>query len=214
MARPPKCKLRASIGNAAPHRQTNRNHQGQPGSQAESTTHHPAHHHAQWKDAALASQRVPQKGYSTRSKEAELPPERQNHQHPGQPSKNDRAKPSCSSPQANATPTPHILLYVGRYTGKITNPKHTPPTRNHPADKQTPLQAEKPDATAELSDAHPAAPTPSSQSRRAQDPCPNTTACHTAEDRTRQKAHKVKAVHKRHTANAPPPAPRKEDPQC
>ncbi|MED6250271.1 hypothetical protein ATANTOWER_028197 [Ataeniobius toweri] len=39
-----------------------------------------------------------------------------------------------------------------------TNPKHTPPTRNHPADKQTPPQhkAERPNATAKPSDARPA----------------------------------------------------------
>ncbi|KAK5616586.1 hypothetical protein CRENBAI_006131 [Crenichthys baileyi] len=53
---------------------------------------------------------------------------------------------------------PHILPYIGRGTVKTTNPKHTPPTRNHPADKQTPPQckAEKPGATAEPSDARPA----------------------------------------------------------
>ncbi|KAK5619278.1 hypothetical protein CRENBAI_018128 [Crenichthys baileyi] len=91
-------------------------------------------------------------------KEAALPPEMQKHQHPCQPSRNDRVKPSCGSPRANATATPHILPYIGRGTVKTTNPEHTPPTRNHPADKQTPPQheAEKPDATAEPSDAHPA----------------------------------------------------------
>ncbi|KAK5616690.1 hypothetical protein CRENBAI_000522 [Crenichthys baileyi] len=50
----------------------------------------------------------------------------QNHQHPGQPSKNDKAKLSRSS---NATATPHILPYISRGTVKTTNPKHTPPTR-------------------------------------------------------------------------------------
>ncbi|KAK5600774.1 hypothetical protein CRENBAI_010352 [Crenichthys baileyi] len=52
-------------------------------------------------------------------------------------------------------PTPHILPYIGRGTVKTTNPKHTSPTRNHPAVKQTPPQykAEKRDATAEPSDA-------------------------------------------------------------
>ncbi|XP_047223822.1 pollen-specific leucine-rich repeat extensin-like protein 1 [Girardinichthys multiradiatus] len=89
------------------------------------------------------------------------PPKTQTHQHPCQPSKNDPAKPSCGSPRANATATPHILPYIGRGMVKTTNPKHTPPTRNHPADKQTPphYKAEKPNATAEPSDAHPAAPT-------------------------------------------------------
>ncbi|KAK5598416.1 hypothetical protein CRENBAI_011869, partial [Crenichthys baileyi] len=70
----------------------------------------------------------------------------QNHQHPCQPSRNDRAKPSCGSPQAIATATPHILPYISRGTVETTNPKHTPPTRSHPADKQTPPQhkTEKP----------------------------------------------------------------------
>ncbi|KAK5603581.1 hypothetical protein CRENBAI_004522 [Crenichthys baileyi] len=99
-------------------------------------------------------------------------PERENHQHPCQPSRNDRAKPSCSSPRANATATPHILPYIGRGTVKTTNPKHTPPTRNHPADKQTPPQykTEKPDATAEPSDARPAV-----QNREARAPMHRTT---------------------------------------
>ncbi|KAK5618919.1 hypothetical protein CRENBAI_008492 [Crenichthys baileyi] len=68
----------------------------------------------------------------------------------GQPSKNDRAKPSRRSPHANAISTPHILPYIGRGTVKTTNPKHTLPTRKHQADKQTPSQCkgEKPDATA------------------------------------------------------------------
>ncbi|KAK5606577.1 hypothetical protein CRENBAI_018364 [Crenichthys baileyi] len=70
-----------------------------------------------------------------------------------------------------ATATPHILPYIGRGTVKTTNPKHTPSTRNHPSDKQTPPQyeAEKPDATAEHSDARPAAPTLGAQSRCAKD---------------------------------------------
>ncbi|MEQ2241973.1 hypothetical protein ILYODFUR_030902, partial [Ilyodon furcidens] len=74
----------------------------------------------------------------------------QNHQHPGQASKNKRAKPSNSSPRANATATRtlHILPYVHRDTVKTTNPTDTPPTRNHPAAKQTPphYKAKKPDA--------------------------------------------------------------------
>ncbi|XP_047226632.1 extensin-like [Girardinichthys multiradiatus] len=70
----------------------------------------------------------------------------------------DRAKPSCGSPRANATATPHLLPYIGRGTVETTNPKHTPPTRNPPADKQTPPQhkTERPDATAEPSEACPA----------------------------------------------------------
>ncbi|MED6253028.1 hypothetical protein ATANTOWER_020990 [Ataeniobius toweri] len=47
----------------------------------------------------------------------------------------NKAKPSCVSPRANATATPHNLPYIGRGTVETTNPKHTPPTRNHPADK-------------------------------------------------------------------------------
>ncbi|MEQ2257309.1 hypothetical protein ILYODFUR_033463 [Ilyodon furcidens] len=44
------------------------------------------------KGASPASRRAAQKGHSTRSKEVALPPETQNHQHPRQPSKSDRAK--------------------------------------------------------------------------------------------------------------------------
>ncbi|XP_047219380.1 extensin-like [Girardinichthys multiradiatus] len=103
-----------------------------------------------------------QKGGKERPQHAQqrghIPPRMQNHQHPCQPGRNDRAKPSCGSPRAKATATPHILPYIGRVMVKTTNPKHTPPTKNHPADKQTPPQhkAEKPDATAEPSDARPA----------------------------------------------------------
>ncbi|MEQ2301075.1 hypothetical protein AMECASPLE_032288 [Ameca splendens] len=77
-----------------PHRQTNRNHQG-----------HPADHHAKGKDAS--PERAPQKGHSTRSKEVALPPETQNHQHPGQPSKNDIAKPSQATVPPEPTPQQH-----------------------------------------------------------------------------------------------------------
>ncbi|MEQ2301390.1 hypothetical protein AMECASPLE_035324, partial [Ameca splendens] len=96
--------------------------------------HHSAHHRAQGKDTSLTSRRAVKKDHSTHSKEAALPPEMQNHQHPCQPSRNDRGKPSCGSPRANATATPHNLPYIGRGTVETTNPKHTPPTRNHPAD--------------------------------------------------------------------------------
>ncbi|MED6256289.1 hypothetical protein ATANTOWER_023370, partial [Ataeniobius toweri] len=148
MAGPPKCRLRANIGTFTPHRQTNRNPQGQPGSQ-----------------------------------------ETQNHQHPSQPSKNDTAAPSRVSSQANATATPHILPYIGRGTIKTTNPKHTPHTRNHPADKQTPPQykAEKRDGTAEPSDACPTTPTLRGQSCHPQDHRQSTIARHTAGDRMQQK---------------------------
>ncbi|MEQ2284727.1 hypothetical protein AMECASPLE_024497 [Ameca splendens] len=166
MAGPPKC------------RQMNRDHPGKTGSQADPAMHHPAHHHAQGKDASPASRRAAQKGHSTHS----------NHQHPCQPSKNDRAKPSCGSPRANATATPHIIPYIGRGTVKTTNPKHPPPTRNHPADRQTPPQhkAQNPNATTEPSDASPATPTHRGQSHHAQEHHPNNTAHQTAEDRTQQ----------------------------
>ncbi|XP_047216716.1 proline-rich protein 2-like [Girardinichthys multiradiatus] len=57
-------------------------------------------------------------------------------------------------------------------TARTTNPKHIEPTRNHPANEQTPPQyeAETPDVSAEPSDARPAAPTPGGQSRRARGP--------------------------------------------
>ncbi|KAK5618819.1 hypothetical protein CRENBAI_010567 [Crenichthys baileyi] len=101
----------------------------QPDSQADSAMHHPAHHRDQGKDTSLTNRRAAKKGHSMHSKEA-----------------------------ANATTTPHILPYIGRGMAETTNPKHTQPTRNHPADKQTPPQhkAERPDATAKPSDARPA----------------------------------------------------------
>ncbi|MEQ2281707.1 hypothetical protein AMECASPLE_033166 [Ameca splendens] len=98
---------------------------------------------------------------------------------------------------------------------RTTNPKHTEPTRNHPANEQTPphYEAEKPNASAEPSDARPAAPTPGGQSRRAQDHRPNTAAHHTAEDGMQQRAPKPKAVHKAsHCANVPPPVTQKQSP--
>ncbi|KAK5600794.1 hypothetical protein CRENBAI_009956, partial [Crenichthys baileyi] len=91
-------------------------------------------------------------------------PEMQNHQHPGQQSKSDRDKPSGSSPRANtiATATPHIHPYICRDMLKTTNPKHTPPPRNHPANKPTPPQynAEKPNATTKHTEASPTDPNP------------------------------------------------------
>ncbi|KAK5604706.1 hypothetical protein CRENBAI_012446 [Crenichthys baileyi] len=193
-----------------------------------------------------ASQRTAQKGHSTPSKEVALPPETQNHQHPCQPSKNDVAKPRFP----RATAPPHIILYIGEGTVKTTNPKHTPPNRNHPAepshgspsqshsttthpsihrwghgennnpnytppnmnhlaDKQTSPQymPEKPNATAEHSDAHPATPSLGCQSRRGQNHRSNTTARHTADDRMQQRAPKVKAVHKAHTMQMHPHQP-------
>ncbi|KAK5622397.1 hypothetical protein CRENBAI_004339 [Crenichthys baileyi] len=83
------------------------------------------------------------------------------HQHLGQPGKYDRAKPSRSSPRANATATatPPILPYVCRDMVKTTNPAHTshqePPSRKA---KPTPVKVKKPNAT-KRSDACPAAPT-------------------------------------------------------
>ncbi|KAK5617644.1 hypothetical protein CRENBAI_002380 [Crenichthys baileyi] len=216
MPGPPKCKLRASIGKFTPHRQINRSPQGQPDSQADPAMHHPAHNCAQGKDAGPASQRAPQKGHSMHSKEATLPCETQNHQHLCGPSKNDRAKPSLGSHRANGTAIPYILPYIDRGTVKTTNPKHAPPTRNRPADKQTPPQykAEKADATTEPSNTRPAAPILKGQSRRAQDHCPNITARHTAEDRMQQREPKAKAVHKAHTLQIRPHQPTKNKASC
>ncbi|KAK5616998.1 hypothetical protein CRENBAI_005475 [Crenichthys baileyi] len=64
-------------------------------------------------------------------------------------------------PSQDTEPTsrpPHILPHIRRDMVKTNNPKNTPPTWNHPADKQTPpkYKAEKPDATAKPSDARPA----------------------------------------------------------
>ncbi|MEQ2206385.1 hypothetical protein XENOCAPTIV_028721 [Xenoophorus captivus] len=163
------------------HRQSSRDPPGQQGSQADPAMHHPAHHRAQGKDTSITSRRVAKKGHSTHNKEAALPPEMQNHQHPCQPSRKDRAKPSCGSPLANATATPHILSYISRGTLKTTNPKHTPPTRNHRADKQTPPKhkAKRPNATAQPSNARPAV-----QNTEARATHPDTTARQTAEDST------------------------------
>ncbi|KAK5619686.1 hypothetical protein CRENBAI_009321 [Crenichthys baileyi] len=104
-----------------------------------------------------------------------------------------------------AEPTEHPVPDVWG-TVKTTNPKRTPPTRNHPADKQTPPQykVEKSDATTKPSDARPAAPTLRGQSCRAQGHCPNTTAHHTVEDRTQERAPKAKAVHKAHAVQMRP----------
>ncbi|MEQ2159696.1 hypothetical protein GOODEAATRI_025693, partial [Goodea atripinnis] len=141
-------------------------------------------------------------------------PETQTHLHPGQPSKNDRAKPDRRSPRASTTATPPILLCIRRGTARTTNPKHTEPTRNHPANEQTPPQceAETPNASAEPSDARPAAPTPGGQSRRTQDHHPNTTARHTVEDGMQQRAPKAKAAHKAHTVQMCPHQPPKTNP--
>ncbi|MED6259215.1 hypothetical protein ATANTOWER_018803 [Ataeniobius toweri] len=111
------------------------------------------------------------------------------------PAKQKRQSQTVVPPE----PTPYILPYIGRGRVKTTNPKHTPPTRNHSAHKQTPSQykAEKPDANAKL-----AAPTLGGQSRRAQD-------CHTAEDRTQQRVPKAKAVHKAHIVQMRPHQPSK-----
>ncbi|MED6237540.1 hypothetical protein ATANTOWER_027264 [Ataeniobius toweri] len=146
--------------------------------------HHPAHHRAQGKDTCLTSRRAAKKGHSMHSKEAALPREMQNHQHPCQPSSNDRAKPSCSFPRANTTASPHILPYIGRGTVKTTNPKHTPPTRNHPADKQTPPQHKAENRQAQRRP--PCRTKHGGQNRHAQDHHPDTTARQTAEDRMQQ----------------------------
>ncbi|XP_047230912.1 extensin-like [Girardinichthys multiradiatus] len=139
MAGPPKCKLRASIGTCATRRQTSQDPLGQPGSQADPAMHHPAHYHTQGKDTSPNKkgdkerpQHVQQRGY-TPPEDAESP----------------TSMPAKQKRQSQAKL---------RGTVKTTNPKHTPPTRNDPADKQTPPQhkAEKPDVTTEPSDARPA----------------------------------------------------------
>ncbi|KAK5606731.1 hypothetical protein CRENBAI_016363 [Crenichthys baileyi] len=115
------------------------------------------HHLAQGKDASPASQTAPERPQPT-TESGCIPPHDLNHQH--QPSKSDRAKPSCSSPRANATAIPHILLYVQRDTLKPTSPKHAPPTRNNPADNPEPHRTGPPPRHAiqrrtELSKEHP-----------------------------------------------------------
>ncbi|XP_047242455.1 extensin-like [Girardinichthys multiradiatus] len=126
---------------------------------------------------------------------APCPPFRTTNIH-AKPSKNNRTNPSRGSPRANATATPHILPYIGRGTVKTKNPKHRPPTRNQPADKETPPQykAEKPDATAEPSDARPAAPTPGGVARK---------KTHN-EANKRQKAHTAKIKTHQQAETSPP----------
>ncbi|MEQ2242302.1 hypothetical protein ILYODFUR_034477 [Ilyodon furcidens] len=101
------------------------------------------------KDASPATLRAPQKGQSLHRKEAASPLRRKTTNI--QVSQEKPIEPSRSYPRANvtATVTPYILLYVCRDIAKTTNPKHTPPTRNHPEDKRAPPQykAEKPDST-------------------------------------------------------------------
>ncbi|KAK5614912.1 hypothetical protein CRENBAI_009648 [Crenichthys baileyi] len=112
MARNPNTNTsQGNIGRAPLHRQTNRKCQHQPGSQSDHVTHNLAHYSAKGKDAGPANPRVPQKGHSPHRKEA-TPPPRQNHRHPGQPSKNH---------------TPHILPYILRDTVKTINPACPPP---------------------------------------------------------------------------------------
>ncbi|KAK5618827.1 hypothetical protein CRENBAI_010576 [Crenichthys baileyi] len=138
-------------------------------------------------------------------------------------------------PQHNAAwrPTPPIrgrrstTPSTGQQRRPLT-PSHNNPPREHPGKQAKPhpkYEAQKPDASAEPSDARSAAPTPGGQSRHAQDHRPNTTARNTAEDRMQQRAPKAKAAHKTHTAQVHPhqppknkapcesAPPRKEDPQ-
>ncbi|KAK5622587.1 hypothetical protein CRENBAI_000975 [Crenichthys baileyi] len=65
------------------------------------------------------------KGYNTSSPPKEPPPKMQHHQHPSQPTKNDRAKPRFRSPRANATATQHILPYFSRHRYKAEKPDAT-----------------------------------------------------------------------------------------
>ncbi|MEQ2284955.1 hypothetical protein AMECASPLE_026949 [Ameca splendens] len=73
-----------------------------PGSQADPMMHHPAHHHAQRerrrpsnpKGATKRPKPAPQRGC--------IPPETEDHQHPSQPSKTDRAKPQLPPSQCHS----------------------------------------------------------------------------------------------------------------
>ncbi|MEQ2301568.1 hypothetical protein AMECASPLE_037371 [Ameca splendens] len=105
-----KCKPPASVtlAHASIYRKINQNCQRQPGSQADPATCHTTHHHAQGKDISPGNRRAPQTGHSPHRKVATR--DVQNHHHQGELSKNNGVKPGNSSPQANATATPHFLL--------------------------------------------------------------------------------------------------------
>ncbi|KAK5599587.1 hypothetical protein CRENBAI_018897 [Crenichthys baileyi] len=144
----------------------------QPGSQADPAMYHLAHHRAQGKDTSSASRRA-HKGHSMHNKEAALPPKMQNHQHPCQPSRIDRAKG----------------------TMKTTNPKYTPPSTQGrweaPSRQANPTstpqhKAKKPNATAKPSDARPAVPTYRGQSRHAQEVAEAVHKVHTMQMRPHQ----------------------------
>ncbi|MEQ2216898.1 hypothetical protein XENOCAPTIV_024835, partial [Xenoophorus captivus] len=195
-AGPPKCKLQALIGTSTPpHRQANRDHRASWAVKQTPRCTTPPTTMPKGKTPAQQAEGRHRKAPAHGAKRSHPHPETQTHLHPGQPSKNDRAKPDRRSPRASTTATPPILLCIRRGMARTTNPKHTEPTRNHPANEQTPPQyeAETPDASAEPSDTHPAAPMPGGQSRRAQDHHPNTTARHTVEDGMPQRAPKAKA---------------------
>ncbi|KAK5609293.1 hypothetical protein CRENBAI_012830 [Crenichthys baileyi] len=121
-----------------------------PGSQADLMMHHPAHHHAQRERRWPSNPKGFTERQSLHRKEAATPLRRRISNI--QVSQAKPIEPSLSYPRTNATATvtPYILLYVCRDMAKTTNPKHTPPTRNHPEDKRAPPQykAEKPDSTA------------------------------------------------------------------
>ncbi|MED6253415.1 hypothetical protein ATANTOWER_029054, partial [Ataeniobius toweri] len=119
--------------------------------------HHPPTTMPKGKTPAQQAEGCHRKAPAHAAKRPHPDPETQIHLHPGQPSKNDRAEPDRRSSRGSDTATPHILLCIRRGTAKTTNPKHTQPTRNHPANEQTPPQyeAEKPDASAGPSDARP-----------------------------------------------------------
>ncbi|KAK5607409.1 hypothetical protein CRENBAI_024811 [Crenichthys baileyi] len=114
---------------------------GQPGSQADPAMHHPA------QPPCPRKRHQPNKQRKATARTAKRP-----HSTPSctniHASQAEKTEPSQAvvPPKANATATPHILPYIGRRTVKTTNSKHTPPTRNHPADRQTPLQHKAPGA--------------------------------------------------------------------
>ncbi|XP_047208473.1 early nodulin-75-like [Girardinichthys multiradiatus] len=145
-----------------PHRQANRDHRASWAVKQTPRCTTPPTTMPKGKTLAQQAEGRHRKSPAHGAKRSHPHPETQTPLHPGQQSKNDRAKPDRRSPRASTTATPPILLCIRRGTARTTNPKHTEPTRNHPANEQTPPQyeAETPDASAEPSDARPAAPTP------------------------------------------------------
>ncbi|MEQ2278476.1 hypothetical protein XENORESO_019355 [Xenotaenia resolanae] len=135
MAGPPKCKLRASIGTCTPHIQKNRDPKGQPTSRVKQTPR------CTTPPTTVPKEKTPAQQAEGQHKKATARTAKRSHSHSRHRTTNihaSQAKTSQASPRfllSNTTAPPHILPYIGRGTVKTTNPKHTPPTRNHPADK-------------------------------------------------------------------------------